>query len=85
MSAVCGGLLRPRETTSQLVDELRSVERDDIYLVPSALRKEMDFVASLFRMILKGPVLAGADPWMSPTVSCNSLQRSAGLRVQRVV
>ena len=79
------GRLMPRDTASQWgVVVLWSVEREDVHLMPSWLRKDMDFVASLLISILKGPLFAVAVSWFSRIVSCKSLQRSAGLRVQRV-
>ncbi len=80
----CGGRLRPRDTTSQVGDVLCSAERVDFHFVPSGLRKERDFVASLFSSTLNGPGVVGSVPWWFRKVSCRSPQRSAGLRVQRV-
>ena len=79
------GLLSPRGTAIQWGDVLLySVERVDDHFMPFWLRKEMDFVASLLSSILKGPMLAVVVSWLALIVSCKSLQRSAGLRVQRV-
>ena len=70
----CGGRLRPRDTTSQVGDVLCSAERVDFHFVPSGLRKERDFVASLFSSTLKGPGVVGSvgvTAWWSMG-SCSS-------------